>query len=121
MTFSNFLANSILDAAFSDVDTFLSLHTSSPLGSEMATGEITAPTYARQPVAWSIAENRTVFNLDGITFTGLPLATIPYLGVSSALNGGDLLAALEVDPPYQTNSNGSSLYIPAETIVITLQ
>lgn len=121
MSFSNYLANAILDAYFADEETWLSLHTSSPLASDLATGEITAPTYTRQRVYWSVAESRATHNIEGVTFTGLPLAEIPFLGVYTAQDGGDLLAELEADPIYKTNSNGSSIYLPAETIVVGLE
>lgn len=120
MTLTNTVANDILNEWFSSADTWLSLHSASPIAGGLAAAELTVVSYHRQPVLWSPPSNRTVTNDRDLTFSGLPIASVPFLGVYDALSGGNLLAELPVDPAYKPAQNGSALYIPAHTLVIEL-
>lgn len=120
MTLSNTLANAMLSQHFSAAETWLSLHSTEPVAGGLSSGELTAVNYHRQRVVWSPAANRAVTNDEDLSFSGLPRATIPWLGLYDAEEGGSLLAQLAVDPPYQTATNGSMLYLPEGTLVVEL-
>jgi len=100
MTFSNYLANNILDEIYNQGDfsppssIYLALYTSDPGNDDTGT-EVSAPNYARQDVttAFAAASGRQVENDSEILFpeAGENWGTVTHIGIRDAETGGNLL------------------------------
>ena len=93
--FSTYLKNAILNAIANATsfglagDPYVSLHTADP--GVTGTSEVTGGSYARQQVAFGAASAGAISNSAIVDFTGMPAATVTYIGIWDAASGGNFL------------------------------
>jgi hypothetical protein len=97
MSTSDYLENKLndkvhKDTAFTSTTNHVSLHTGNPL--ETGASEVAGGSYARQAVnaaGWNASAAGVTDNVNAISFTGLPAATIVAVGIWDALAAGNFL------------------------------
>lgn len=123
MALTNLMANTILTQYFTSASTYLALHVQDPTNAGLASTELTtavAPAYTRRPIAWSTPANRSVGTTAIISWVGLPITSIGYLGAWDAATGGNLLAVFNCANPLVVATTGGSIYIPIGGVSVTL-
>lgn len=97
---SDYLADAVLQAYFTGPGAWLAIMTDDP-GTGGA-NELQGGGYARQFLTFSTPAAKSVANLTGCTFNGMPAGSWPYLALFDAAQGGDMLASI-----YLTDVNGN--------------
>lgn len=124
MALSNYLVGELLTEYFAGKTHYLSLHVTDPTTAGLADTELSPATvanYARKPTGWSAAANRGVYNTLQLSWLGMPVVSVGYLGVWDAPIGGQLLAVLRcADRPLEVPSSGGAILLPIGSIGIVL-
>ena len=111
---SNYLGNLVLATYFTGSKQYLALHVDDPTPTGDTATELRGGAYRRCKLTWGAAANRSVVNTSSPLFTGLPAATVTYLGLWDAAVAGHLLASFEI---LNSNGNPSPFLIPVNGAV----
>lgn len=122
MTISNYLEPKILDAVFNNTSLavatpYVSLHTADP--GETGASEATGGSYVRQLGSFGAASGGAIANDAGISFTGMPAATITHVGVWDASTAGNFLWGGALAASKTTNA-GDTFAIATGDLDVTL-
>lgn len=113
---SDFLAEEWLR----DLDTcWVALHTDDPYVSGAYASEVFGGGYTRQQTHFTAPDGRTIWNINPITFTGLPTVTITHLAIWDADSNGNYLASIALDTPVKITA-GKQLTYADHIIAISL-
>jgi hypothetical protein len=108
-------ANSALD--FLLATAFLSAHTDDPTPAGLGSTEVLGGGYQRQPIIFAASANRAGVSANPQVFTGMPECVVAWLGVYSALIGGRMVGAVQLDAPIAIAASGQ-LIVPAGDIAL---
>lgn len=122
MSISNYLEQAILNAVFNNTSLaiatpFVSLHTADP--GETGANEVTGGSYARQSGSFGAASGGAISSDAGVSFTGMPAATITHVGVWDASTAGNFLWGGALAASKTTNS-GDTFTIATGDLDVTL-
>lgn len=105
---SNWAANTALQAMM-NVPCYLALHLSDPTALGNPATEVAGGGYARQPISFSAATNRTRVSTNAQTFPGMPQSTVTHLSVWTAVSGGSMVFAKQLPSPIKVLESGQFL------------
>lgn len=105
---SNWAANAALDVVLPK-NAFLGLHQSDPTPAANTGSEVGGGGYERQPIKFADAGNRVKVSISAQTFPGMPACTVKYLAVWTAVGGGHMTFAKELDDPIEVEESGQFL------------
>lgn len=97
---------------------FLALYTASPTASGGGT-EVSGGSYARKAITFGAISAGAMSNSSGITFTGLPTATITHYGIFDAATGGTFKGYGSLNAPVSAAS-GDQVQFPTGSISVSV-
>ena len=111
----NYGANLLLNQLSLLQGLYLGLHVSNPNVLDPSPTEVAGGGYARQPFYLGTPSGRTIVNVNSCNYSGVPAATITYLGVWTAVGAGFLVYAVDCTAtPIITLANGFVYVSPGD-------
>lgn len=88
MSFTDFQVHEWLEGLQGGM--YAALHFDSPVHAGAYASEFSGEGYVRAKITFTVPSNRTMWNINVVSFAGLPANRILYIGGWDALNGGNL-------------------------------
>jgi hypothetical protein len=95
---ANWGANTALEAML-QAPTFLAMHSDDPTALGSASSEFIGGGYFRQAITFAASAARAKVSLNAQVFTGLLAGSVGWLGVWTAISGGNLCYVIVFDTP----------------------
>lgn len=117
---TNYFSNAILQGLAQNH--YLALHSQDPTVTGNPATEYTGGGYARQPINYTPATNRTLANSNNIVFVNLNAGTVRFFAVWNQLTGGNCIYVIPIPGPSGVviAASGSTLQVPVNDLSITL-
>lgn len=108
----NYGANLALAALLnSQTQYYLALHISNPNVLDPSPTELAGGGYVRQIIKFAVPSSRSCVSNDAQNYSGLPAATIPYLGVWTTVAGGFLVFDIDTSSNPLVSLASGFLYV----------
>lgn len=112
---SNWAANMMLQTIPSNC--YLAAHLFDPGALGDPSTEVSGGGYVRQPISFRVAGNRFRVSSSGGVFPGMPLCTVQYLAVWTAIGAGHIVFSKQLSPPIPVSASGQLLFAAGDIAV----